>query len=508
LQAGELQSAWHCCQLLLKANPRNAAGLDVGSRVALAMGQGRLALDLAERAVALDGENFSFIAQFASSLLLQKQTARALELIEVLAARPRSRPIEHDALGNLYSHVGKQTLALECFQSAVAADPDSPHHWLNLALCLQATGAMDDAEQAFERCIALDPQHAEAWLHRSRLRSQKPGRNHVDALRTALDTLDHDWRGRMTLHYALAKELEDLGEDADSFAELSRGSRLRRDHMQHDPQADLDAIEQVMATFDVDYFSDVEAGDNTQEPIFIVGLPRTGTTLVERIIGSHSDVYAAGELNNFAECLSAQVTAFKPEGRMDFVRRSRDIDSRQLARDYLDSTRPQTGHCAHFIDKLPLNFLYCGLIHRAMPNARIVHLSRHPLDTCYAIYKTLFKQAYPFSYDLQELGNYYLAYRRLMQHWHAVMPGVIYDISYEQLVAGQETQTRRLIDYCGLPWEDGCLQFHRNQAPSLTASLAQVRQPVYASSVGRWQRHREGLRPLEELFQRAGIENL
>jgi tetratricopeptide (TPR) repeat protein len=501
-----LQSAWGHCQALLKEDPESAAGLDIASRVALAMGQGRVALDLAQRCVAFDGTRFSYRAQLANALLVCKQIGQALELIEALAAERREHPAEHDAMGNLFSKVGEQSRALACFRAAIDSAPDSAHHWLNLALCLQATGEMAEAEQAFDRCIEIAPANAEAWLHRSRLRSQKPDNNHVAALRKAITRNPRDWRSEMSLNYALAKELEDLGQWDDAFAALSKGSQLRRSHMRHDPQADLDAIGEIIASFDREYLDNGVMGFETREPIFIVGLPRTGTTLVERIIGSHSSVYAAGELNNFAECLTTQVAEQKPRDRGDFIRLSRSIDSARLGRDYIGSTRPQTGHCDRFIDKLPLNFLYCGLIHKAMPRAKIVHLVRDPMDTCYAIYKTLFKQAYPFSYNLQELGNYYLAYRQLMDHWRAIMPGVMYEVSYEQLVSDPENQTRQLINYCDLEWEDACLQFHRNAAPSMTASLAQVRQPVYTSSVGRWKNYREGLQPLEQQLRAGGLD--
>ena len=506
LKNGDLPSAWRVCQVLVKQYPHSAAGLDVSSRVALAVGERELAADLAQRAVRMDGQNFSFLAQRASCLLAMRKPAEALELIEVLGEGAQLSAGEQDTLGNLYSQAGDQWRALECFQRAAELEPGQSHFWLNLALSLQATGDLDGAEQAFDRCIALNPTEGEAWLHRSRLRKQTEQRNHLKELQAALTNGDGDWRREMTLRYALAKEYEDLGRYPQSFSELQRGSGLRRSHMNHDAAADLQAMEAIRSCFSRDYLLDATSACNSDEPIFIVGLPRTGTTLVERILGSHSDVFAAGELNSFAETLTTLTAPLKPRDRMDFIRLSAQVDSERLGSGYIDSTRPMTGSTSRFVDKLPLNFLYCGLIHRALPQAKIIHLERDPMDACYAIYKTLFKQAYPFSYELKELGNYYLAYRELMAHWQQLMPGIILHVEYERLVAAPEQQTRRILEYCGLPWQEACLDFHRNDAPSMTASLAQVRQPVYTSSIGKWRRYAKELTPLSELFAAAGLK--
>jgi hypothetical protein len=184
------------------------------------------------------------------------------------------------------------------------------------------------------------------------------------------------------------------------------------------------------------------------------------------------------------------------------------LDFRQLGVAYLESSRPGTGHTAHFVDKLPLNFMYAGLIHLALPGARIVHVQRHPMDTCYAIYKTLFRDAYPFSYKLQELGEYYLAYRQLMAHWQQVMPGVIHTVRYEDLVADIESETGQLLEHCGLPFQEQCLRFHENDSASTTASAAQVRTALYSSSVGMWRQYEQQLQPLVDQLTASGIEIL
>jgi hypothetical protein len=277
--------------------------------------------------------------------------------------------------------------------------------------------------------------------------------------------------------------------------------------MRYDVQRDIDTMAAIEGVFTAELFADAAPGSDNDEAIFVVGMPRTGTTLVERVLASHSAVYAAGELGNFANALMQQLRGRSGQagGRDEFVRLSASLDFRALGDAYIASTRPFTGNTPRFVDKLPLNFLYTGLIHLALPQARIVNLKRHPLDTCYAVFKQLFVDAYPYSYDLEELGHYYAAYERLMRHWNEVLPGVVCTVEYETLVGDFEAEVRRLLEYCSLDFEAACLRFHENTAASTTASSAQVRQPVYSSSVGRWRQYRERLEPLIATLEDEGI---
>jgi hypothetical protein len=273
-------------------------------------------------------------------------------------------------------------------------------------------------------------------------------------------------------------------------------------------ERDLETIRAIRNTFSGEVFADASDGNDNAEPIFILGMPRTGTTLVERILACHTEVFAAGELNNFAAQLMTMLRSQnidKKVSRDELVRLSAKLDFKRLGESYVNSTRPFTGKTPRFIDKMPLNYLYVGLIHLALPNARIINLQRDPMDTCYAIYKQLFVDAYPFSYDLEELAKYYVAYHQLMRHWSKVLPGVIHTVIYEHLVNDLEAETRQLLDFCGLDWQPQCLEFYASKEASTTASTVQVRQPVYQSSVGKWRNYEQQLQPVVDILRQGGV---
>jgi len=429
------------------------------------------------------------------------------------AAEPRAGhdPILWDLIGTLYSRANDQPRALAAYDRALALAPDQPAFLFNRAAVRRFLGQLAQSEADYDRVIALRPTDFEAYRNRSDLRRQTDEHNHVAALRRLQMQALTDWRGAIQVHYALAKEYEDLGDYAACFEQLQAGSRLRRAHLRYDIATDLATVDWIIESFP----AAAAAGPNTASsarapgPIFILGLPRSGSTLVERILGRHSKVHAAGELPSMALAIvdaARQCSGAAAMSRRELIAQSSQLDFGALGRDYLARARAAgaIGEC--FVDKMPLNFLYCGLIRRALPQARIVHVQRHPMAACYAMYKTLFEDAYPFSYDLSELGRYYLAYRRLMQHWTQAMPGQIHELRYESLIGDQLGETRRLLDFCGLDWEDACARFHENPDPSTTASAAQVRLPIYDSSLEQWRHYGDQLSELRRLLAQGGID--
>lgn len=408
-------------------------------------------------------------------------------------------------LAELWCAVMDYEAAERCYTAALERSPGQALLWANRAAVRVFLGQLAAAEADYERAIELDPQDAQSYLNRSELRPQSSERNHLAELERALRRSGQNWRQEVPLRYALAKEYEDLGEYPASWRHLAAGSALRRRHLEYDPRADLSTVAWLREAFPA--FSGAGTGGAAStEPIFIVGMPRTGTTLIDRVLGSHPLIYSAGELPDFA---AAMVTEVHRQQRASLSRReliaaSAQLDFAALGEEYLRRTRPRTGHTPFFTDKLPLNYLYLGLIARALPRARIVHVVRGAMATCYGIYKVLFNQGYPFSYDQIELADYYLAYRRLMGHWRGTLRGLI-EIAYEDLVAEPAAQIRRLLAELELPWDERCLRFDQNSAPVATASAAQVRQPLHTRAVSLWRHYAQELAPLASRLQAGGI---
>ena len=401
-----------------------------------------------------------------------------------------------------FTVLGRHEEAERCSGRARVLCPDDPGHLYNHATTLIALGRLEEAETLLDRVIELAPGDGDAWYNRATLRRQTPQRNHAAQIEQRLSCLPRADEAEIPLCYALAKECEDLGEYAAAFVALTRGADARRRRLRYRVEDDLETMQLIADTFDSDFFARAHTGHEDARPLFVVGLPRSGTTLVDRILGSHGAITSRGESADLAQAVVR--AAGTATGKADLVRRSAWLDSAALGRAYCQ-TLP-AGPQLRVIDKTPGNFLYLGLIASALPQARIVHLRRNPMDVCHAMYKTLFRMAYPFSYDLDDLARYWLGYDRLMAHWRRVLPAERFlEVDYEALVTDQETMSRRLVAHAGLPWEDTCLRFEHNPQPTLTASAAQVRRPIYRSSVRLWRKYQQELAPLAERLRAAGI---
>ena len=460
--------------------------------------------------ITMTPNNARLLLERAQYLLALGQAVQAREAaISAQLSRPAD-PVLLDAIGTVLSKTNEQAHALAAYEQAIALAPDEPHFRFNRATVRRFLGDLEGAEQDYDRVIGLKRDDYEAWLNRSELRTQTRERNHIQQLQGLLAAGIPDWRGEVALQYAIAKEYEDIGDYGHSFEHLNSGARLRRAHLRYDLANDISTVDWIIQAYPRRL--ETESSTATRQPaqIFIVGLPRSGSTLIERILGNHSKVRMGGELPQFA--LSVVAGAVNRGShpvkltRQELIARSALVDFAALGQDYLSRVNALGIRSDCFTDKMPLNYLYCGLIRRALPNARIVHVRRHPMAACYAIYKTLFQDGYPFSYDLQELGWYYVAYRRLMRHWSQTLPGGIHELQYENLVADPIRETRRLLDFCGLDWEDACADFHTNTAPTTTASAAQVRRRLYSTSVSQWRNYATQLAPLRKLLQAAGFD--
>lgn len=511
LEANKNKAAVAQCQALNRAYPEYAEGWHVASHAAERARLPNKSLEFIERALSLDANNSGYLMQKASVFRRIGRMEEGLVIARQLLGRQLRSAAAYNMLGSTLAHFDLHEEALKAIDQAIALAPDRAHYHFNQAAELRFLGRLDEAEVACDRCIALNATYYEAYLMRSDLRRQAQHDNHVSELQALLPQIGSDWRGKSQVHYALAKELEDLGKYQASFAQRQEGASLRRRHTKYSVQHDLDTIRAITDVFDEAQCQQLQSSCANNSPIFVIGLPRTGTTLLERLLDSHSDIRSAGELNNFAQELTglAQSQTADAASRVEFVRQCATLDYSQLGQAYIKSTAAFSGNSKHFVDKLPLNYLYAGLIHRALPKARIIHIRRHPIAACYAIYKQLFHDAYPFSYSLEELAHYYLAYDRLMNHWRQLIPNSsMTELSYENLVTDTESQSRRILRFCGVEWQDQCLAFHTHKSASTTASAAQIRQPVYTRSIDLWRQYRTQLQPLIDILDEGGISGL
>lgn len=448
--------------------------------------------------------------------LLEGDVAGAIRTLQQLEGDCSSDHRQLQEVAGMYLQCGQHRAAGRCYARSLELAPDNPDYLYNLATSKTAFGDLDEAERLFGRAIELNPRDCGAWLNRSILRRRTLQDNHVAQLERLLAELPADDPDRVQVFYALSRELEDLGRYDESWSRLQQGAHLRRLGMQYDVTQDEAAMAAIARSFDAALLGGPPDGCASERPIFILGLPRSGTTLVDRIVSGHSEVGSLGEHTTLALAVmrlagggvqagSAQRGDDSQAGKLGLIERSARLDFAELGRQYCESIAGFGDPAPRLIDKTPQNFLYLGLIHRALPHARVLHLRRHPLDSCYAIYKTLFRAGYPFSYSLQEVGRYYIAYHRLMAHWRSLIPQAFLDVDYEALVADPAGQARRIFDYLGLAWEDACLAFHRRGGAAATASAAQVRQPIYSTSAGLWRRYARQLAPLAERLREQGI---
>ena len=504
LAAGNHDRAAQIGSQLAARYPGESSSWHLSGVVELSRSNIKQATALLERALAIDPSEVPYHLDYARCRLAAGSRNDALNSLDRAVRLGIESPKLLNAIGVLYGMCEDQEKSAPFLERAVKLDP-KPEYLYNLGTAQRMLGDISGAEDSFNRVIASNPLACRTHFLRSGLRKYTPEDHHAEELEQILKDGKVNWRGQVLLHYAAGKEYEDIGNYKASFAHVLAGAQIKRLNTQYAVDKDLRVIDRIIQKLD----RKVEPGGvSSEEPIFIMGLPRSGTTLVERIVGNHSEVVALGELSIFGLELQAAINkaANKQLGQLDLIDRSLNVDFRRLGEVYLKKARLRDMKQRKFIDKMPMNYLYCGLINAALPNSKMIVLRRHPMASCYAMFKMNFEGAYPFSYGLEDLGKYYIAFHRLIEHWKRVLGDEIYEIQYEDLIENQESQTRCLIDYCGLDWEDACLDFHENNAASSTASTLQVRQPIYKTSVDLWRNFEQELQPLADTLRRGGIE--
>ena len=511
----------------------------------LARSTGRLdlALHLAERAVASEPGEPSAHATLGSVFL---ETERTSEAIDALAAALSLDPGHVNArfnLGYALRRRGEPEAAAAEFRRLTERYPDDAGHWIGLGGALLEAARPRDAMEAFERALALAPDdpdalnelgvahvdvgefeaaarcyrrvidhrpgHAHVWLNYTKTRRfAGSDRAEIEAAERVAERLDREPDPSLEsgdVHFALGKMHDDLGDYDRAFEHFRRGNEILRRHTPFDPRETERLVQDLETRFDAAWFERVRGwGDPSPQPMFIVGMPRSGTTLVEQILATHPEVHGAGELiriPNLARRLAATgagegAGGAAPPGKAEL---------QAAARDYLGYIKSRAGGALRVTDKLPENFQHLGLIASILPNARIVHVGRVPMDVCVSNYLVRFGRGHGWSYDFDALASELGAHERLMRHWRTVLPSPVHELSYDRLTASLETESRRLLDFCGLEWDERCLEFYRTERAVHTASGWQVRQPVYRRSVGRWRNYERHLAPLRAALRSQGI---
>lgn len=466
--AGDLKTALAICEDALKSHPRNTELVGMA---------GKLSADMK---MTPEAE-----AYFARYIRLNPKSA------EGYAGRGIARKDQAD-----YRH------ALQDLRRACRIAPDNAEYRLNLGNVQEITGDLDDARASFEAALQINPDFAEAFRklagHKT-FGADDPQVLHMTRL-AAVGGLNAGIA--VNLHFALAEIHDKTGNAEQAFHHFHQGNAIKRGTLaNYDPNVVLHRIARTARVFNADLFEQFKsAGDPDTRPVFIIGMPRSGTSLVEQILASHPKIHGAGETRFVELQLADYITRIQPDkGYPDFLP---DLTSEALTvmgQGIMQALSQNAGSAEHITDKMPQNFIYAGLIKLILPNARIIHCRRDPLDTCFSCFKKMFSDDVPFSFDLDDLANYYKSYRALMDQWRGILPGGMLEVDYENVVDDLEGEARRLIEYCGLEWDPACLSFHETTRDVATASNLQVRKPIYKTAVAAWKPYEAYLGPLLEL---------
>ena len=427
----------------------------------------------------------------------------ALECAEKVLELAPEKTESHVLHASMLGFVGRQHEAIASYRKALEIAPDRPGALCGMAHHLKTVGNQDEAITTYRRCMDIKPDHAEAYWGLANFKTFQFSDNEIEIMYELLDGEHLDDEARVQFHNALGLDRESRGDFDTAFSHYEQCNSLRRQSESYDPVETETRYDRVIEVFNDEFFAEREGyGNPDPAPVFVVGLPRSGSTLIEQILASHSAVDGTHELTNLASTVrDIRVPGKRKEKFPDTLLSLNTDGYRKIGADYLDATRKYRAGAAYFIDKNPNNFVFVGLLRLALPNAKIINARRHPLDSCFGTYKQLFASGQPFSYDLVELGEYYLQYVRLMDHWHQLIPGYVLDVQYEHVVADLETQVRRILDFCGLPFEESCLRFHETERAVKTASSEQVRQPIYSSSVHLWRNYESHIGDLIEVLE-------
>jgi predicted Zn-dependent protease len=511
----------------LDAHPTDVAALRMLAEVAGRLREYSDAQVLLERCLALAPSFDAARHNYAIVLHRQSKPAAALPQVEQLLAKEPRNPgylnLKAAILANLAEYAG----SIEIYERVLREYPQQPKVWMSLGHSLKTAGRQEDSVAAYRRAIGMEPTLGEAYWSLANLKTFRFSQDDVSAIRGALRRPELAAEDRLHFEFSMGKALEDEGSYEQSFAHYARANALRRQLHPYNAEENTRFVDRCKRQYTADFLAArASAGAPSADPIFIVGLPRAGSTLLEQILASHSQVEGTVELPDIPQIareLAARDEAGGRGGRDELRERSgrgggddragRDSEApffdavaalgpeqlRALGERYLASTRVyRKTDAPFFVDKMPNNCLYVGFIHLILPNAKIIDARRHPLGCCFSAFKQHFSRGQNFTYDLDDLGRYYRDYVELMAHFDAVLPGRIHRVFYESMIENTEAEIRRLLEFCGLPFEERCLRFYENERPVRTASSEQVRRPIFKEGMEQWRHYEHWLEPLRQ----------
>jgi tetratricopeptide (TPR) repeat protein len=495
--SGQLQAAQASFERLVQIDPWHIPGRLLLASVFLAQGRVRAATEQAKYAAFALPDDAGLICRVAQCLVRVGEINAARACMQHPAIGRSRSGAALAALAHVHQGLGQHEASLALMDRARELGFDSPDFRYFRAIQLQFNGRIAEAEIELQACLRLGPTYGRASLTLARLRKCSAEDNHLDFIRHRLQSVQRGSEDHAGFEFAQYKELEDLGRYEDAWDALERANAVMFERLKSQLQDEQGLFEAITARCTPEFTRASTRKFDGPIPIFVVGMPRSGTTLLERILGNHSRVTPAGELADFSRQWRwvADVHGHRLIDQA-MVEGAGELDFGEVGRRYLEQTQWRAQGRPFYVDKLPPNFMLTGFIRRALPQARFLHMRRDPMDLCFSNYRALFGDAFAYSYDLEALAAHHRRYLELMRHWHEVMPGAIHDVEYAKLVRDTESEARALLEFCGLPFEPGCVDTLGNPAPVATLSSAQVREPIHARAFHEWERYAEQLEPL------------
>jgi tetratricopeptide (TPR) repeat protein len=502
LAANRLPDAEALLRAHLAQAPTDVAAIRMFAELASRLGRTEDAEHLLARCLELAPSFHAARQHYALVLYRGNKPTEALAEIETLLRIEPVNPGYRNLHAVILCRIGDYAPALDIYAELLRQFPNQTRIWMSYGHALKTAGRQDDAIAAYRRCIALEPGLGEAWWSLANLKTVRFTADDRVLIRRELANPSLATEHRFHLEFALGKALEDEGEFEDSFAHYAQGNALRRGTLYYRPGDNTARVRRIKRTYTREFFAErAGAGYQSSDPIFILGMPRAGSTLIEQVLSSHSAVEGTMELPEIISMtrdLRRQVDESQSQPYHDKLAALDLASLRALGEQYIERTRiHRKTDAPRFIDKMPNNFAHIGLIHLALPNAKIIDARRHPLACCFSNFKQHFARGQNFSYGLDDVGRYYHDYVELMAHYDDVLPGRVHRVIYERMVDDTEAEVRRLLDYCGLPFEPQCLRFYENDRPVRTASSEQVRRPIYRDGVDQWRSFEPWLDPLK-----------